>query len=40
MEPLHRPRRELGDRYALDGDQQTLERQTAVLTKLAAAAAS
>ena len=32
--------RELADRYALDGQQQTLERQTAVLTKLAAAAAS
>ena len=32
--------RELADRYALDGHQQTLERQTAVLTKLAAAAAS
>ena len=31
--------RELADRYALDGQQQTLERQTAVLTKLAAAAA-
>ena len=31
--------RELADRYALDGHQQTLERQTAVLTKLAAAAA-
>jgi uncharacterized protein (DUF302 family) len=31
--------RELGDRYALDGHQQTLERQTAVLTELAAAAA-
>ncbi len=31
--------RELTDRYALDGHQQTLERQTAVLTKLAAAAA-
>ena len=30
--------RELADRYALDGQQQTLERQTAVLTKLAAAA--
>jgi hypothetical protein len=30
---------ELADRYALDGHQQTLERQTAVLTKLAAAAA-
>jgi len=32
--------RELADRYALDGHQQTLERQTAVLTKVAAAAAS
>jgi uncharacterized protein (DUF302 family) len=32
--------RELADRYALDGHQQTLERQTAVLNKLAAAAAS
>ena len=32
--------RELADRYALDGHQQTLERQTAVLSKLAAAAAS
>jgi uncharacterized protein (DUF302 family) len=31
--------RELADRYALDGHQQTLEQQTAVLTKLAAAAA-
>jgi hypothetical protein len=31
--------RELADRYALDGHQQTLERQAAVLTKLAAAAA-
>jgi uncharacterized protein (DUF302 family) len=31
--------RELADRYALDGHQQTLERQTAVLTKVAAAAA-
>jgi len=31
--------RELADRYALDGHQQTLERQTAVLTKLAAATA-
>ena len=30
---------ELADRYALDGHQQTLERQTAVLTGLAAAAA-
>ena len=30
---------ELAGRYALDGHQQTLERQTAVLTKLAAAAA-
>jgi uncharacterized protein (DUF302 family) len=30
---------ELVDRYALDGHQQTLERQRAVLTKLAAAAA-
>jgi hypothetical protein len=30
---------ELADRYALDGHQQTLERQSAVLTKLAAAAA-
>src|SRR6516162_1657012 len=28
--------RELADRYALDGHQQTLERQAAVLTKLAA----
>ena len=27
--------RELVDRYALDGHQQTLERQTAVLAKLA-----
>jgi uncharacterized protein (DUF302 family) len=31
--------RELADRYALEGHQQTLEQQTAVLTKLAAAAA-
>jgi uncharacterized protein (DUF302 family) len=31
--------RALADRYALDGHQQTLERQTAVLTALAAAAA-
>ena len=31
--------RELADRYALDGQQQTLERQAAVLTGLAAAAA-
>jgi len=31
--------RELADRYALDGHEQTLERQAAVLTKLAAAAA-
>jgi uncharacterized protein (DUF302 family) len=31
--------RGLADRYALDGHQQTLERQTAVLNKLAAAAA-
>src|SRR5262245_12993055 len=31
--------RELADRYALDDHQQTLERQTAVLTALAAAAA-
>jgi uncharacterized protein (DUF302 family) len=31
--------RELADRYALDGHEQTLERQTAVLAKLAAAAA-
>ena len=31
--------RELADRYALDGHQQTLERQAAVLAKLAAAAA-
>jgi Domain of unknown function DUF302 len=31
--------RELADRYALDGHQQTLERQTAVLTVLAAVAA-
>ena len=30
----------LADGCALDGHQQTLERQTAVLTKLAAAAAS
>ena len=29
----------LADRYALGGHQQTLERQTAMLTKLAAAAA-
>jgi uncharacterized protein (DUF302 family) len=32
--------RELADRYALDGHRQTLDRQAAVLTKLAAAAAS
>src|SRR5215472_15622818 len=31
--------RELADRYALDGQQPTLERQAAVLTTLAAAAA-
>jgi uncharacterized protein (DUF302 family) len=31
--------RELADRYALDGHEQTLERQAAVLSKLAAAAA-
>ena len=31
--------RELADRYALDGHQQTLERQSAVLTKLASEAA-
>ena len=31
--------RELADRHALDGHQQTLQRQAAVLTKLAAAAA-
>ena len=31
--------RELADRYALGGHEQTLERQTAVLTKLAATAA-
>jgi uncharacterized protein (DUF302 family) len=31
---------ELADRYALDGHQQKLERQTAVLTKLAAGPAS
>jgi uncharacterized protein (DUF302 family) len=31
--------RELADRYALDGHQQTLDRQAAVLTALAAAAA-
>ena len=31
--------RELADRYALDGHQQTLEQQAAVLTGLAAAAA-
>ena len=31
--------RELADRYALDGHEQTLERQAAVLTKLAAASA-
>ena len=31
--------RELADRYALDGQQQTLERQNAVLTALATAAA-
>jgi uncharacterized protein (DUF302 family) len=30
--------RELADRYVLDGHQQTLERQAAVLTGLAAAA--
>jgi hypothetical protein len=30
--------RELADRYALAGYQQTLERQSTVLTKLAAAA--
>jgi hypothetical protein len=29
----------VADRYALDGHQQTLERQTAVLAKVAAAAA-
>ena len=33
------PERELADRYALDGHQQTLERQAAVLTALATAAA-
>jgi uncharacterized protein (DUF302 family) len=32
--------RDLADRYALDGHQQTLERQAAVLAALAAAAAS
>ena len=32
--------RELADRYALDGHQQTLDRQAAVLAKVAAAAAS
>ena len=32
--------RELANRYTLDGQQETLERQAAVLTKLAAAAAS
>jgi uncharacterized protein (DUF302 family) len=32
--------RELADRYALDGHKETLERQTAVLNKLAAAAAN
>jgi uncharacterized protein (DUF302 family) len=32
--------RELADRYALDGHEETLERQSAVLAKLAAAAAS
>lgn len=31
--------RELADRYALDGQQETLQRQAAVLAKLAAAAA-
>jgi uncharacterized protein (DUF302 family) len=31
--------RELAERHALDGQQQTLERQSAVLAKLAAAAA-
>ncbi|HUO72777.1 MAG TPA: DUF302 domain-containing protein, partial [Solirubrobacteraceae bacterium] len=31
--------RELADRYALEGQQQTLERQAAVLNKLAIAAA-
>lgn len=31
--------RELADRYALDGHQETLERQAAVLAKVAAAAA-
>ena len=31
--------RELADRYALEGHEQTLERQTAVLTKVATAAA-
>jgi uncharacterized protein (DUF302 family) len=31
--------RELSDRYSLDGHQQTLERQSAVLAELAAAAA-
>jgi uncharacterized protein (DUF302 family) len=31
--------RELAGRYALDGQQPTLERQAAVLSKLAAAAA-
>jgi hypothetical protein len=32
--------RELADRYSLDGHEQTLERQTEVLTKLAGAAGS
>jgi uncharacterized protein (DUF302 family) len=32
--------RGLADRYALDGYEETLERQSAVLAKLAAAAAS
>ena len=32
--------RELADRYALDGHRETLERQAAVLTKLATAAAA
>jgi uncharacterized protein (DUF302 family) len=32
--------RELADRYALEGNEQTLERQAAVLSTLAAAAAS
>ena len=35
----HLDPRELADRYALDGHQETLERQSAVLTQLAAAAA-